>query len=82
MAVDDRIAALAPYGLPVPPAPPAAIATVTATAEPDDVDVVLDDEAEAAMAQVLADDERFAAIPERRRRELVAEFLRERAETY
>jgi hypothetical protein len=75
---DDRIAALAPYGLTVP----ASTATVTETAKPDDAGVVLDDEAEAAMAQVLADDERFAAIPETRRRELVAELLRERAETY
>lgn len=41
--------------------------------------VALDAATEAAMEEVLAGDERFASIPEERRRELAAEVLREQA---
>lgn len=64
MSNDDRIALFAQYGVTVRPAAP---------------QVALDAATEAAMAELLAADARFAGIPEARRRELAAEVLREHA---
>ena len=64
MSNDDRIALFAQYGVTVQPAAP---------------QVALDAATEAAMAELLAADARFAGIPEARRRELAAEVLREQA---
>jgi hypothetical protein len=84
LPVAERIAACAEYGV-VIQAPEAAVPSEAAAvpeergeqaASPSPA-VELDEEAESIIAEVLAEDPEFAAIPEERIRELMAEALRE-----